>query len=174
MKFLSTLFALAILSATASAQTIKSLGYDTASGEVVANTGTNVLTFTNEDVAFNKITVGDPEDDAVVIDNISIEAAFWKYNGVARISVEELDLRDGQENIRLKWGENTSGVDVDLLRTAGPIEFTGGEAATNAAITRTNLGLGGGVITNIDVLVSGGGTNTLQFSNGILTNVTTP
>jgi hypothetical protein len=48
MKTLTTLFALAILSATASAQTIKALGYDTASGEVVANTGTNVLTFTNE------------------------------------------------------------------------------------------------------------------------------
>jgi hypothetical protein len=48
MKFLTTLFALAILCATASAQTIKALGYDTASGEVVANTGTNVLTFTNE------------------------------------------------------------------------------------------------------------------------------
>jgi hypothetical protein len=47
MKTLTTLFALAILCAAASAQTIKSLGYDTASGEVVANTGTNVLTFTN-------------------------------------------------------------------------------------------------------------------------------
>jgi hypothetical protein len=48
MKTLTTLFALAILSATVSAQTVKALGYDTASGEVVANTGTNVLTFTNE------------------------------------------------------------------------------------------------------------------------------
>jgi hypothetical protein len=48
MKTLTTLFALAILSATAYGQTIKALGYDTASGEVVANTGTNVLTFTNE------------------------------------------------------------------------------------------------------------------------------
>jgi hypothetical protein len=42
-----------------------------------------------------------------------------------------------------------------------------------AAATRTNLGLGGGIVTNISVLVSGGGTNTLQFSNGILTNVVT-
>jgi hypothetical protein len=48
MKTLTTLLALAILSATAYGQTIKALGYDTASGEVVANTGTNVLTFTNE------------------------------------------------------------------------------------------------------------------------------
>jgi hypothetical protein len=48
MKTLTTLFALAIFCAAACGQTIKSLGYDTASGEVVANTGTNVLTFTNE------------------------------------------------------------------------------------------------------------------------------
>jgi len=38
----------------------------------------------------------------------------------------------------------------------------------------TGMRLGGGIITNISVLVSGGGTNTLQFSNGILTNVTSP
>jgi hypothetical protein len=151
MKALTTLFALAIFCATACGQTIKTLGYNTTNGQVVANTGTNVLKFTNEDVAFTKITVGDPEDDAVVIDNISIEAAFWKYNGVARISVEESDLRDGQENIRLKWGDNTSGVDVDLLRTAGPIEFTGDNAATNAATTRTNLGLGATWLTNTNV-----------------------
>jgi len=69
---------------------------------------------------------------------------------------------------------NDTGVAVftDSVVTFGkPVEF---DNATNAATTRTNLGLGGGVITNIDVLVSGGGTNTLQFSNGILTNVTTP
>jgi hypothetical protein len=160
MKFLSTLFALAILSATASAQTIKALGYDTASGEVVANTGTNALTFTNEEVYFSEY--------------FSIQEGILKWEGNPRISTEEMGLFDNSENIRLSWGNDTNGVEVDLLRTAGPIEFTGDEAATNAAITRTNLGLGGGVITNIDVLVSGGGTNTLQFSNGILTNVTTP
>jgi hypothetical protein len=158
MKTLTTLFALAILSATASAQTIKALGYNTTNGEVVANTGTNVLTFTNEVFFGEDFSIGD---------------AIIRYDGSERISVEELSLKDGSVT-RLSWGNDTNGVDVDLLRTAGPIEFTGGEAATNAAITRTNLGLGGGVITNIDVLVSGGGTNTLQFSNGILTNVTTP
>jgi hypothetical protein len=57
MKTLTTLFALATLCATACGQTIKSLGYDTASGEVVANTGTNVLTFTNETV--NILSISD-------------------------------------------------------------------------------------------------------------------
>jgi hypothetical protein len=47
MKTLTTLFALAIFCATAYGQTIKTLGYNTTNGEVVANTGTNVLTFTN-------------------------------------------------------------------------------------------------------------------------------
>jgi hypothetical protein len=47
MKALTTLLALAIFCATAYGQTIKTLGYNTTNGEVVANTGTNVLTFTN-------------------------------------------------------------------------------------------------------------------------------
>jgi hypothetical protein len=41
---------------------------------------------------------------------------------------------------------------------------------TNAAVTRTNLGLGGGVTTNISI-VGTNNTNTLVFSNGILTSV---
>jgi hypothetical protein len=44
-----------------------------------------------------------------------------------------------------------------------PLSFV---AATNADTTRTNLGLGGGLITNVVA-----GTNTLVFSNGILTGV---
>jgi hypothetical protein len=52
MKTLTTLFALALFCATAYGQTIKSLGFNTTNGEVVANTGTNTLTFTN-DVEFN-------------------------------------------------------------------------------------------------------------------------
>jgi hypothetical protein len=47
MKALTTLFALALFCATAYGQTIKALGYNTTNGQVVANTGTNVLTFTN-------------------------------------------------------------------------------------------------------------------------------
>jgi hypothetical protein len=47
MKTLTTLFALALFCATAYGQTIKSLGFNTTNGEVVANTGTNTLTFTN-------------------------------------------------------------------------------------------------------------------------------
>ena len=45
MKFLAILF-IAILCANASAQTVRTLGYNTTNGQVVANT-TNTLTFTN-------------------------------------------------------------------------------------------------------------------------------
>lgn len=54
MKHLLAIF-LAALCATASAQTIRSLGYNSTNGAVVANTGTNVLTFTN-DVKFGNDT----------------------------------------------------------------------------------------------------------------------
>jgi hypothetical protein len=168
MKFLTTLFAFAILSATASAQTIKALGYDTASGEVVANTGTNVLTFTNDEVAFTKLILGNPGEQATIIDEGSVDVSNWNYSGDPVISAEERVLYDVNGNVVVEFG---GGLTLNV-----PLSFANnfGQAATNAAATRTNLGLGGGVITNIDVLVSGGGTNTLQFSNGILTNVTTP
>jgi len=56
---------------------------------------------------------------------------------------------------------------------AGGINFS--PMNTNgAAITRTNIGLGGGITTNISVLRPGNITNTLQFNRGILTNVTAP
>jgi hypothetical protein len=54
---LLTLLAALLLCAPSHAQTIKSLGYNTTNGQVVANTGTNVLTFTNL-VAFESIRVG--------------------------------------------------------------------------------------------------------------------
>jgi hypothetical protein len=59
MKTLTTLLALATLCATAYGQTIKSLGYNTTNGQVVANTGTNLLTFTNLGARFdNTLSVG--------------------------------------------------------------------------------------------------------------------
>jgi hypothetical protein len=155
MKTLTTLFALAILSATASAQTIKALGYNTTNGEV-AYSGTNVLTFTSATI-FDVITF---LNDANPSETFTLETEFE-------------DQGSGEETLTLTHAIAgiVVGFSPNVVTFAKPLFF--GEA-TNAAITRTNLGLGGGVITNIDVLVSGGGTNTLQFSNGILTNVTTP
>jgi hypothetical protein len=57
MKTLTTLLALALFCATGYGQTIKALGYNTTNGEVVANTGTNVLTFTNAPAFTDAATV---------------------------------------------------------------------------------------------------------------------
>jgi hypothetical protein len=54
-------------------------------------------------------------------------------------------------------------ISSNAIRAENPITFNN---TTNAATTRTNLGLGSGLITNIVA-----GTNTLVFSNGILTGV---
>jgi hypothetical protein len=54
MKTLTTLFALAILSATSYGQTIKTLGYNTTNGHVVYS-GTNALTFTNTLIQVNGV-----------------------------------------------------------------------------------------------------------------------
>ena len=53
------------------------------------------------------------------------------------------------------------------------LSVTGAITFGSAAATRTNLGLGGGVTTNISVTGTNN-TNTLYFSNGIFTNVTSP
>jgi hypothetical protein len=68
---------------------------------------------------------------------------------------------------------------IDDTNTIGfgvyyPITFQGAAATTNAAITRTNLGLGSGVTTNLDIKLNNNDGMRLYFSNGILTNAATP
>jgi hypothetical protein len=152
--FLTTLLLATLCAATGYGQTVKSLGYNTTNGQVVY-AGTNALTFTNS-LGFTTNAA------AATRTNLGLGATWLTNTNVTNFrsaigagtvneggepSFQTVDLNDGEDNLNL---------------------------SANAGITRTNLGLGGGVITNIDVLVSGGGTNTLQFSNGILTNVTTP
>jgi len=78
MKTLTTLLALALFCATGHGQTIKSLGYNTINGEVVANTGTNVLTFTNE-ANFTSIRVG---GDAIIDDGGKV---LWDTNQLVEL-----------------------------------------------------------------------------------------
>jgi len=75
----------------------------------------------------------------------------------------------------------SSGADLTLygtnVSTAVPAFYGwSGFAGTafSAGQARTNMGLGGGLTTNITVLRPSNVTNTLQFSNGILTEVTSP
>jgi hypothetical protein len=96
----------------------------TANGQVVANTGTNVLTFTNTSVAFG---AGD----------ISIQSQNILWGGVEAINLEEKYLSfDGQE--KLRWQEE--GVQISV-----PLTFSG---TNTAPATRANLGLGWSALTN--------------------------
>jgi len=149
---LATLLLATLCAATGYGQTIKALSYDTTNGIVLA--GTNRVQFTNR----VSVPSGGGTNDIVLrlgTNNTGFFVLTTPGQPVAFV-----------HNNALSWAVSTN--DLVLYK---PIVFV---ADSNAAISRTNLGLGGGVITNIDVLVSGGGTNTLQFSNGILTNVTAP
>jgi len=199
------LTALCILAASAQAQVIKSLGYNTTNGHVVYNATNNsgtqlTLVFTNANGArLPSLTVGNIEyttnaitfygtnsgfqfsagaSAAQVRNNLGLGATnnvtFASVNIASLSANGSIAVTDGTNNF-FAAGEDLVEflVPIQIENSTG-LAFSGTNAATAAATTRTNLGLGGGVITNIDVLVSGGGTNTLQFSNGILTNVTTP
>lgn len=76
MKTLTALFLL--LAASAYGQSIKTLGFNTTNGVVVANTGTNVLTFTNQPIYFG----GD----------FNIENGVLRWGNEDRMSVEDLTL----------------------------------------------------------------------------------
>lgn len=192
MKLLSLLLT-AILCATASAQTIKTLGYNSTNGQVVANTGTNTLRFTNS-VSFD----GGPF--------INASGVFWGSASGGGLNLEEEVFTDqGQSNL-FSWGGG-SGImwyqpfefyhNDDITSTRANLGFSTNLntlwTATNAAAARTNLSLGLPALTNTSnvtmmralsgstntnepysgsiSVVGTNNTNTLVFSNGILQSV---
>jgi hypothetical protein len=241
MKTFFTLLATLLLcSAPAQAQTIKTLGFNTTNGQVVANTGTNTLTFTNAvnfasgDLQFDasggiywsgdiryepetqtfygalgfdqpggtRTNLGLGATDSVQFSQV-IATAFK-----AGTNFSALEIDSGSQNGAFKFkttntndgaiylesftngvahkvailGVRASDAFIQSSSTNVRIETSGGGLAnldantisvTNSAATRTNLGLGGGLITNISITGTNN-TNTLVFSNGILREVTTP
>jgi hypothetical protein len=131
MKFFCILLA-ALCATTSFGQTIKTLGFNTTNGQVVANTGTNVLTFTN-DVRFadGEFTIKHP-------------AGELQYGGVTFFEPETKT-----------WFS----------------AFSFGDT-TNAATTRTNLGLPLVALTNTSNVTMmralAGSTNTNEPYNGII------
>jgi len=122
MKTLTTLFALAIFCATACGQTIKSLGYNTTSGEVVANTGTNVLTFTNG---------------AIAVSDTEITSSGLSWASVPKIDLEQSALVDENNTVVANW--DTNGFSFAAAFIAEPLVY---------AQMRTNLGLPLPALTN--------------------------
>ena len=85
------------------------------------------------------------------------------------VTFEELNIRanTNSESVRLA-------VDDTEVALGAPLVFAFTNATQNAATTRTNLGLGGGVTTNIDIKLNNNNGMRLYFTNGILTNAVTP
>jgi hypothetical protein len=97
---------------------------------------------TDDDVVFNKITVGNPEGQITIIDDQSIDSAYWKFGGIISINLENRSLNDADGFEVLNWSGSS-------IEASVPIDFTGDDAATNAATTRDNLGLGDGATADI-------------------------
>jgi hypothetical protein len=134
MKHLSALLLLAFV-CTASAQTVKTLGYNTTNGHVVYS-GTNALTFTN---AFTVAT------NAVATVRTNLGLGTWAtLNDGATIRSENLTISDGEQT------------DYIQFTAGGGVQFYGNRASQ----FRNALGLGATAQTIFKVM-----TNDLSITN---------
>ena len=140
MRHLLAILFLAALCVTANAQTVRTLAYNTTNNTVVGPTNANALVFTNVP-AFPDLRIDESGEEPVFLKNESgaLHLTF-STNNSAIVSVTDSLAYFG---VAIEWATSTA-----------------------AASTRTNLGLGAGLTTNVVA-----GTNTLVFSNGILTGV---
>jgi hypothetical protein len=113
MKHFFAILLAALCAATSYAQTIKTLGFNTTNGQVVANTGTNVLTFTNVNLTFGDFNVN--------------AGSLSAYN--VTFDFEERQIEDFESGLVISW---SSGITLDF---GLPINF-----GTNVSATRANLG----------------------------------
>jgi hypothetical protein len=197
MKLLLTLLLATLCAVSGFGQTIKSLGFNTTNGQVIANTGTNVLTFI-DNVQFhsvwaqNNFAVRSGTNDPIVYigddlieTSVPIEfstnaASLTRANlGLGATWLTNTDVTNFRTAIGL--GEN-SGVVFDSLTAtsfqatagtnyvqfnAGAIEFGG----IGASRTRTNLGLGPTNNVAFRNITSGGNiviSNQSAATNGLL------
>ena len=141
MNHLLSILLGAILCASTSAQSIRTLGFNSTNGQVVANTGTNVLTFTN-DVQFGG---GD----------LLVSGQVISGNGVS-FSFEDADFSYGATLVRENLGFSTN---LNTLWTS-----------TNASNARSAVGLGATWLTNTNVTnfrtaIGLGATNAVTFQS---------
>jgi hypothetical protein len=152
MKFFCILLA-TLCAATSFGQTIKSLGFNTTNGEVVANT-TNTLTFTNAGVAFG----GD----------MTISGPVIAGSGVS-FSFEDADFAYGASIVRQNLGFSTNlntlwtATNSSNARSAVGLEATW---LTNTNVTnfRTAIGLGASNEVTLEAIV--GGSRSINVVNG--------
>jgi hypothetical protein len=175
------LAAAALASSPAAGQTVKSLGYNTTNGNIVAATNvtfTNSVGFATNARATTRTNLGLGGSDSVTFSNLSLSGngslAIGGMNVTAITSGIDLAFkRAGSTELELK----TNG----LILHVGSYAFSGGNS-NGASTTRTNLGLGGTDIvtfSNIQLnsFPSGGSTGFVGRNGGQLslygTNVST-
>ena len=149
IRYIIAALAIIVFASVASAQTVKTLGYNTTNGKVVYS-GTNSLAFNN--VLFGTGYFTNSTDGVFQLRFGATNTGFKRSGG-------------GQTTL-VSSGSDVVVFSSNSLTIKTAVAF---ENSTNAAISRTNLGLGGGITTNVVA-----GTNTLVFTNGVLTGVTTP
>jgi hypothetical protein len=170
MKTILTILLATLCAATSYAQTIKSLGYNTTNGQIVAATNvvwTNAFSFSTNTVA------------AQVRTNLGLGATWLTNTNVTNFRTAiGLAIND---TVTLAYGaEAYIGQDGGALYVANfyPDYIQCGQfgiafgTTNSAALTRTNLGLGNGITAN-RTFVSYNGTNyttnSVTISNGIIT-----
>ena len=164
MKTLLTLLLATLCAANSYGQTLKSLMYNTTNGQVIANTGTNTLTFTNAAVAFG--------NSGTFITSTSLS------NNAKGVNVEEAYLfYDSQE--KLRWSEqfieanvpfsfNGTNVAQDTRANLGfSTNLNTFWTATNSSNARSAVGLGATWLTNTNAVNF---RSALELSAGWLTN----
>jgi len=173
-RFLTIL--LLTLSTAAQAQTIRTLGFNTTNGQVVANTGTNVLTFTNTLGLLAPIQFSGTNAAA----NAAISRTNLGFTYGTSIVIGSLDAETNSISSTLFIGDGADlyfdgiGSDgADQWREALLIPLS---ALTNTSNVTMMRALSGSTNTNHpysgSISVTGtNNTNTLVFSNGILQSV---
>jgi hypothetical protein len=179
---LLTLLLATLCVVSASGQTIRTLGFNTTNGNVIYG-GTNTLTFTNA-VKFSQVIAtafkAGTNFSALEIDSDGLQGQFkFKTTNTNDGAIYLQSFTNGAAHKAVILGIRENDAFIQSSSTNVRIETSGGWLAnldadtisvTNSAATRTNLGLGGGLITNISIIGTNN-TNTLVFSNGILKSV---
>jgi hypothetical protein len=168
MKHLCTLLLLG-LCATSSAQSIKTLGYNTTNGRIIAATNvvwTNAFTFSTNTVA------------AQVRTNLGLgQASFPTFGGAFFVGSQGAALEFVNDDIELFYINLRTGTNQSLVNSielsASSVFFQSALSFGEPAATRTNLSLGLPALTNTSNVTMmralAGSTNTNQPFSGVLT-----
>jgi hypothetical protein len=137
MKTFLTILLVTLCAAASYGQTIKSLGFNTANGQVIANTGTNVLTF----MGSNGIVIDAGGGQTITVNVSGINFQTGPNGSVLNIPFDDpVQLGGGvwdDPSVRSSLGFSTN--------------LSGFWTATSSAVARTNLGLGATWLTNTNV-----------------------